>query len=387
MLSLSAAEARRWLLHATALDRAFPAGAVGARAVLETLGCIQLDPIDRVGTNAELVAFARVDGLETGDLHEAVANASFEHFAKERCLLHPRYLAGYRQRSVQTTWWRHDERLGRLDPALIAEVHAELRERGPLPSEALTDRGRVAPMDWSGWKGTSSLSNLALEVLWVRCDIVVAGRDARGRRLYDVPERALPDWLGHAPPDDFIPSMVEDRVRVAGLLSRSQSPMWSTLGTARTDGTVDRLVAEGRLLEVRVEGQAKPYLAPPALAGWTDPGVASDRMVVLAPLDPLLWDRGLVRLIFGFDYVWEIYKPAASRRWGYYVCPLLQGDRLVGRIEAHRADGARRGAKRGEGTLIVDQTWDEGEPLDTAALAACLDRLTLQNRCGSWRRA
>lgn len=374
MITLSAGEARRWLLHAVALDRPFPPGVAGARELLDTLGCIQLDPIDRVGTNAELVAFARVPGLVRGELHGALTNASFEHFAKERCLVHPRYLAAYRSQAVQTRWWRNDERMERLDSKLIEDVYAEVRERGPVTSQQLADRGKTAPMDWSGWKGTSSLSSLALEVLWVRCDVVVPGRDARGRRLYDVPERALPEWIDHPVPSDVLPSLVVDRVRTAGLLSTSQSPMWSTLGAARTDGTVDHLVEDGRLLLVQVEGQAKPYLAVPELARWRDPGSAQRQMTVLGPLDPLLWDRGLVRLVFGFDYVWEIYKPAAVRRWGYYVVPLLHGDALVGRLEAHREGNI----------LLVDRTWTEQEPLDTMALGACLDRLATQNRCDGW---
>jgi uncharacterized protein YcaQ len=92
-------------------------------------------------------------------------------------------------------------------------------------------------------------------------------------------------------------------------------------------------------------------------------------MRILGPLDPLLWDRALVKHVFGFDYVWEVYKPAAQRRWGWYVCPLLHRGRLVGRIDARFA------AHDGTGVLRVDRRWvEDGVELDEGAYRACLDR-------------
>ena len=88
-------------------------------------------------------------------------------------------------------------------------------------------------------------------------------------------------------------------------------------------------------------------------------------MRIIAPLDPLLWDRALVRQAFRFDYVWEVYKPAAKRRWGWYVCPLLHRGQLVGRIEARARSGVLR----------VEGLWpEEGRVIDRAALDAVLER-------------
>jgi uncharacterized protein YcaQ len=86
------------------------------------------------------------------------------------------------------------------------------------------------------------------------------------------------------------------------------------------------------LEEVTIEGSNRPYLAPANFRRRRFPAY-DGRMRILGPLDPILWDRQLVRHVFGFDYVWEVYKPAAQRRWGWYVCPLLQHDRFVGRLE------------------------------------------------------
>lgn len=366
--------ARRWLLRAAGLDRAWPDGQPAT--VLAALGCIQLDPIDRVGPNAELVAFARLPGLRRGELFPALAGRAFEHFAKERCLIHARFFPHYREQVVETGWWRRSERATRVDEGLLADVRAEIAERGPLPTDGLTDRGRTEPLDWSGWKSTSSRAAMAASVLWLRCDLVVAARDARGRHLYDLPERALGPVATAAPDGPFAERMVVERVRSAGLLARAGGPTWSMLAAQRTDGTVDRLLDAGALVEVRVAGQSRPYLALPEIRSFAADPVRVDP-VVLGPLDPLLWDRALVQAAFGFDYTWEVYKPAAKRTWGYYVCPVLRDDGLVGRVEARRV-GER---------LVLEGDWAEpGGGLDPSGLDRALSRLAAQNRCVGWAR-
>lgn len=335
---LSALQARRILLHASGLDRGWPSGAAGCRAVLDQLGCIQLDPIDRMGTNADLVINARVEGTRRGDLHRAVAGVAFEHFAKERCLLHARFFPHYRGRAVQARWWRHTERMAKVDEALVGDVLAEVRDRGPLTPHQLEDRGKVEPLDWDGWSGTSKASSIALELLWTRCELVVGGRDDKGRRVYDLPERALGAWAGAAPVGVFEEELLLARVAVAGLLTRSSGPQWSMLSDARTDGTVERMIDDGRLVERRVG--RRPYLTLP---GYLDLPPALPRPPrALGPLDPLVWDRRLVEEIYGFTYTWEVYKPAAQRQFGWYVVPVLAEGELVGRIEAVREEGGLR---------------------------------------------
>jgi len=221
-------------------------------------------------------------------------------------------------------------------------------------------------MDWSGWKGTGRAATLALEVLWTRCEVVVCGR--RGReKLYDIPERALPKHATKDGPEDFARWALIERVEAAGLLATADGPWWSMLASARKSGLVDRLVEEGTLAAVVVEGSTRTYLAPTGFRARRFPE-DDDRMRVLGPLDPLLWDRKLVKQVFDFDYVWEVYKPADKRVWGYYVCPLLHRGELVGRIEG------RRNAK---GRVEVEQRWAEaGRRVDAKALRAALARLS-----------
>ena len=253
MRTLSADEARAVLLGAAALGTWLGAGQSGVVALLDTLGAVQLDPIDRIGTNADLVAFARVNGLKRGDVHRYARGVSFEHFAKERCLVHARHFAHYRGQAVETPWWRHSERMKRI-PA-------------------------------------------------------------------------------------------------------------SVLHAARVDGTVERLLEAGRLVTVRVG--RRPYLMlPEPAAPLPDDGAVR----ILGPLDALVWDRALVRDAFGFDYVWEIYKPEPQRVWGYYVCPVLADGRLVGRLE-----GRREGR-----TLVVQRLWGA---IEVDRLNAALERLAAANGC------
>lgn len=359
--TLSREEARRYLLTQTGLT-SFSKGRRGVRRVLDRLRCVQLDPLDAIGTNADLVALARVDGIRRGDVYRAVLpRHGFEHFAKERCLLPARAFPQYRDRAVQTPWWRFGERSRKVPSKVLDAVREEVAARGPATAAELSDHGAVEPIDWSGWKGTSRMTTMALEILWTRCEVVVAGRRADGTKVYDLPSRALPDHHD-APAADFDRWALLERVEAAGLLARAGGPCWSMLRDVRTSGAVDALIEEGALEEVRVEGSSRPYLAP---GGFRERRVRhpDDRMRILGPLDPLLWDRKLVQQVFGFDYVWEVYKPARDRRWGWYVCPLLHRGHLVGRIEAKVRDGA----------LVVERLWPEGD-LDEPALHATLER-------------
>ena len=330
MHELTRAGVRRLLTAHLGLARPLPS----ARAVLDRLRCIQLDPLDVIGTNADLVVMARTDNVRRGDIWRRLfPRHAFEHFAKERCILPADAFPYYRKQghAAQPAWWRHGEREERVPRRVVAAVLDEIRERGPVSARDLTDHGSVAPIDWSGWRGTAKTTSMALEILWTRCDVVVCGRTAAGAKLFDIPERALGVWGEASEP--FHRWALRERVIAAGLLSRASSASWSMLSAVRASPLVGRMIEEGELAEVAIEGSSRRYLAAPAFLR-TRRVTYDDRVRILGPLDPLLWDRDLVRLAFDFDYVWEVYKPAHLRKWGWYVCPLLHRDRLIGRVDA-----------------------------------------------------
>ncbi len=356
-------QARDYLVGHHGLRAPLGKGLPGIHTTLQRLRCIQLDPLDRIGTNADLVVLARVDGAKRGDVHQLQPGRAFEHFAKERCLLPASAFPYYRDQAAETPWWRSSERMKRLPEGVLEKVLAEVEAHGPLSADALADHGSVVPIDWSGWKGTAKAATMALEVLWTRCKVVTAGRTAR-TRIYDVPRRALAEVHDHDTDLSFAEWALLERIEAAGLLSVNAGAHWSMLSDVRTSDLPASLVKRRKIVEVQIEGSPRRYLAP---KGFLDREYPEDdgRMRILGPLDPLIWDRKLVQQVWGFDYVWEVYKPAHQRKWGWYVVPLLHRGHLVGRMDA-RVEG---------GEIVIDQRWvEDGQKLDERAFKAAIAR-------------
>lgn len=337
---LDDAAARRLLLAAVGPTAS---AASTPDALLARLRMIQLDPLDRIGTNADLVAMARGD-FRRGDVHRA---RGFEHVAKERCLMPPEAFPAYRDEARRRTHWRHTVAMQQVPESVCEAVLAEVTERGAVTSRQLSDHGRVGSKGAGGWSSAGKLGSLALKVLAARCELVVCGRKGK-ERIYDLPSRVLPE-VAEAPAPDFTTFALAERVRAAGLLSLHAGPWWGGLKHART-GPHEAFV--------RVEVGGRGFLTTEAFLDATDE--PDDALRILGPLDPLVWNRALIEHLFGFTYLWEVYKPAAKRTWGYYVCPLLRRGRFVGRIEA-RWNGR---------SIDVEQLWWEDEPHPDALEAA-----------------
>ena len=225
----------------------------------------------------------------------------------------------------------------RTHPHLREHVLAEIRARGPLGSRHFDGAARQGEM-W-GWKPAKRM----LELLWNHGELVVAGRQGF-QRLYDLPERVLPDELLGAPtpPEpERLRELAERAVRARGVLTeRGVVEHWRLKGgSARIRDAVESLVADGLLERHAVEDGGQPVLVP---AGAELDRPAPSAAVLLSPFDNLLWDRPFVRRALGFDHLIEVYKPAPQRRYGYYVLPLLWRDRIVGRadLKSDRAAGA-----------------------------------------------
>ena len=357
------AEAATFLIGNAGLTQMRPAGAQATRAILAERRCIQLDPLDRIGTNADLVLMARADGMQRAAVFDHLyPGHAFEHFAKERCFLPADAFPAYRDQAARTPGWRSTARQQRVSQATLDAVLAEVVERGPLGSAELSDQGRVDPINWSGWKGTSKAATTALDLLWLRCQVVTTRRRGR-RRIFDIPSRALPAVHDKPGPADFFEWATLERVAAMGLMPRIDGPWWSMLGSVRRS-LPDQLIEDGRLVEVHIEGVKRPYLALP---DQRDRVFDADdgQMRVLGPLDPLLWCRPLLQDVFDFAYIWEVYKPEAQRQYGYYVCPVLHRGRLVGRFEG-------RATPTGIELLGV---WPQpGEAFDEGAFNAAIAR-------------
>ena len=280
----------------------------------------------------------------------------------------------------------------RTHRALVDELLERIRTDGPL---AATDIAPRQAIDWY-WRPTNEV-RAVLEALAEAGVLGLARRDGN-RRVYDLAERLFPaDILadGTKAPREQAAHKVLSRYRAHGLLGRTggQAEVWLGTGRASTPSADEperptrkelraELEAAGTLVPVSVDGvrgerlvlrEDLPILADAEaeVAAGSPPGGQLPGVAFLAPLDPLVWDRDFLRSGFGFDYVWEVYVPAAKRRWGYYVLPLVYGDRLVGRVEP-RID------RKADTLRIRGIWWEEGfDPLADAgfvpALAAALD--------------
>ena len=389
---ISVAVARRFLVirHFLAPPRCLPAAEESVLAVVDRLGALQFDPLAVAGRNHDLVLHARIDGYRTGWTDHLLyeRRVLFEAYNKSLNILATRELPWHR-----FAWDRsrplHEAEILREHGAHAADLLARIRRDGPIST---ADLDRTDAIDW--YWGPTGRSRAVLEALAESGILGIARRDGN-RRYYDLVERLFPAGLlaERIPAREQLLHRLLSRYRAHGLLGATgQAEVFIGLGQGPTlpDGSprprraelLAELVERGELVPVAVDGvrgarhvvtDELPLLAQAEreVSELRGPGGEAPGVTFLAPLDPLAWDRDLMRSLFGFDYLWEVYVPAAKRRWGYYVLPLVFGDRLVGRIEPRfeRASGAVR---------ILGLWWEEGfDPLAAQgfvpALAAALD--------------
>lgn len=392
MITITRNEARRFLLlkHGLLGDYRF-CGKDGVLAYIRQTGCIQFDPVDACGKNAELVLQSRVKGFTKQMLGEL--------------LYEERMLIDYPDKNLSILpaedWpcfarYRKAAREGGKQFAEIEELSAFAKhyigENGPVSSDQLPVDGVIhwhSSIHWSGnWHGTSNAARSVLEQLYSTGELVIHHKKGT-RKFYDLASRQLPAELLAAPdphPDEFEHKKwrVLRRIGAVGLLWNRPSDAWLNiwnLTSADRSRAFEELLSEGRLLAVQVE-ELKPVLYCRSedlellqLACQTE--AFRSRCELIAPLDCMMWDRKLIRALFDFDYAWEIYTPAAKRKYGFYVLPLLYGERFVGRVEAV--------ADQKSGILTVKNLWYEDgvrrtKKLDDA-IARCIRRFAKFNLC------
>jgi len=374
-LLLSNQQARRFLLSHQGLwpPRALE-GKPGVLAYMRRVRCIQFDPLDIVGRNPELVLQARV-----ADFSPAMLN---ELLYQERQLLdgwdknmsiYPVEDWPYFRRGREAAR-RHAGKSHAQVEAIVPQVHQELEQRGPLSSLEL-DFGQT--VDWA-WAPTR-LARAALESMYFWGELVIHHK-VHTRRVYDLAHRHIPAELLAAPEPNETLEAFHDwymlrRLGSIGLLWNRGGSAWlgmSEIKSAQRAAALHRLMARGLVREARIEGIETPFYLRSADVPLLDMAAedVAPRVAILAPLDNLLWDRELVRALFGFDYVWEVYKPVAERRYGYYVLPMLYGDRFIARFAPER--------DKRNGTLTIKSWWWEPGVSPSqqmqAALRGCFQR-------------
>jgi uncharacterized protein len=380
--TISPATARRLAISAQHLNQ--PRQPVDAAAILNLvrqIGCLQLDPISAVARSHTLVLFSRLGPYDLAHLDTLLWEECqlFEYWAHAASIVltedYPVHLAmmhhyregdsGWAQRTV--AWMAENE-------ALRQNIVSEITKHGALPSKYFEDKS-VAGWESSGWTGGRNVSRM-LDFLWTSGELMVAGRKG-GQKLWDLTERCLPEWT----PRDLMPA--HERVSYAAQKSLR------ALGVGRTQhiqqhyvrgryenlsDVVKSLERDGQFERVQIAEMGDeawpgvwyihhdtlPLLERIEAGGW------QQTTRLLSPFDNLICDRARTELLFDFRFRIEIYVPKAKRQYGYYVLPILHGDRLIGRIDPLM--------NRKTATLEINNVYAESDaPMDEATGRAVAD--------------
>lgn len=373
-LRISAEHARRFLVrrHLLAPPRSLPARAASVLTVIEHLGLLQFDPLEVPGArNHDLVLHARIRAYRRGWCERWLYGRDrrlIEVYNKSLNILPIGELPHY-----ALAWDRsgrdYEGTILREQAAVADAIVAQIGQDGPLSTAAFRDHNHA--VDW--WWAPTPAARAVMEALFVSGRLGIARREGN-RRYYDLIERLVPPELLRQRESEDVASRhrLLSRYRAVGLLA-GQAPgdiIYSTGSVTDRRRWLAELVDAGTLVPVVVEdvrqlryvlAEEQPLLVAAARRPRRPPAVT-----FLAPLDPLVWDRRLLRELFAFDYTWEVYVPAAKRRHGYYVLPILFGDRIVGRIEP-RLDRRKR-------NLAILGVWFEPwfEPMEEPQLVPAM---------------
>ncbi|MDQ3893335.1 MAG: winged helix DNA-binding domain-containing protein [Actinomycetota bacterium] len=359
-MEVNADAARRFLVarHQLAPARSLEGGPRAVLEVFRRLGSVQFDPLSVAGRNHDLVLHARVadyDPAWCDLLYER--RELFEAYNKGLSLVP----------TSEFPWFRANLS---ANPARILAEHAEVAEhvleriRAEGALSALDfERRRGSLVDWFG--APTNVVRAVLEAYAVTGVLGLARRDGN-RRYYDLIERLLPpDIIARKVPlREQLRHKLLSRYRAHGLLGiGGGGDIFGGLGPAKPDSERpeypgrtalrEELVEDGELVPVTIEGvRGKRLVLREEVELLKAPPKPPRSVAFLPPFDPLVWDRGLLASLFGFDYVWELFLPPAKRRWGWYVLPIVFGDRFVGRIEP-RIDRSE------DRVRVLDVWWEE----------------------------
>lgn len=333
----------------------------GKNGVLEYIrqaGCVQFDPVDLCGKNADLTLQSRIAGYRPEWLYSLLYDERklIDFYDKNQSIL---LMEDWPlMEESREGFWENPRSRDAVD-GVRGLIKDAIRARGPLCSRHL-DMPEKVSWFWSD----SALSRVALETMYYDGELIIHHKEGTIKH-YALTEDFVPESLrlGSDPRsrDERRELRVLRRIGAVGLLWNRRSDAFLCLrglDNPERDRIFTTLEETGKIARIRVEGikedlfvrsEDLPLLETVA-AGGKRP---SPRVEFLAPLDPMLWDRNLIRALAGFDYTWEIYTPADKMKYGHYVLPVIWEDRFAGRIECVR--------DRKQGVLEVRNLWFEAD--------------------------
>jgi uncharacterized protein YcaQ len=334
--TVTLAQIRRTIVDAQGFASRFRrADEADVEAAIRRLSAVQLDSISTVDRAHRLTLSSRIGAFDPEEVPKLLGEGRvFEYWAHEASLLPVELWPHFRTVMEGTGHWGHHDRAFRDHADLVAPVLERIRAEGPLGSRDF--EGNAGGGMWN-WKP----AKMVLEGLWDRGQLVIAGR-RNFQRLYDITENVIPRAILDAPTpseEETLRTFALLAVHARGALTEAAiREHWRLKGgKARLHHHLVALVDEGRLREVHVADDGPPFYvdAEHKLDG------AAAAPVLVSPFDNIVWDRPLLDRVFGFRHVIEVYKREHERAYGYYVLPLLVGDRFVGRadLKSDRAEG------------------------------------------------
>lgn len=375
-MKITKQQARRFILSHQYLWPPYELrGKSGILFFIRRVGCIQFDPLNIVGRNPELVLQARVSGFQPEMLQQLLYQDRrlLDGYDKRMSIYSIEDWPYFHRRRTYTTKRRRD-RIQSV-ASILPQVREAIETRGPLSSIDL-DFNQI--VDWS-W-ARARLARAALETLYSHGELVVHHRIGT-RKVYDLVHRHIPDKLLSVPDPNTTEEQYHDwhilrRIGAVGLLWNRSSEAWGgILGLQKRERetAIHRLLKQGKIVEVHVEGITFPLYARETDRTKLEKTPHSDPLPhasIIAPLDNLLWGRQLAEELFDFSYRWEVYKPAAERRFGYYVLPILYGDRFVARFEP--------GREKKTGSLLIKNWWWESDVSPSKQMQSALRQCFIQ---------
>lgn len=351
--------ARRLFLdrHALVEHPTGPSKGADLGALIYRLGFVQLDSINTVARAHDMILYSRRPSYRPKHLKQLYEqdHGLFEHWTHDAAVIpiefYPHWQLRFRRdaKLLKSRWknWRRDGYEAQFETVL-----QHIRDHGSVCSSDLGKDEKKSSGGWWDWHP----SKTALEYLWRSGALTVTGRDGFQKR-YDLTERVIEAGLGNAPDEqatiDWCCNAALDRLGFA--TSGELAAFWATVTPAESKDWCACHLASGGIIPIEIAGAdgairagfARPDTIEQAAEIAPPPG----RIRVLSPFDPALRDRKRAERLFGFHYRIEVFVPAPKRKYGYYVFPLLEGDRLIGRIDMK--------AHRDVGTLKVTALWPE----------------------------
>lgn len=372
-MRLTSAQARALHLHAQGLAArpSVPATRTAVAGAIARMGLLQIDTIHVVARSPYLVLFSRLGDYDTRWLDELLAaGAVFEAWAHEACFAPMADFGLLRRRNLHASHWalRHAQRMREAHGEQMASLLAHIRERGAVRSSDF-ERKQPGGGGWWGWKDEKRW----LEALFALGELMIARRE-RFQRVYDLAERVLSNALvapGATPDEaDATREMRLRTIRALGVAQARWVADYYRVAPRARDADLAPLVDAGELVAVEVAGWDAPGYVhrdhSGALATAAAGKLRATHATILSPFDPVVWDRERARTLMGFDYTLECYTPGPKRRYGYFVLPVLVGNRIVARIDAK--------AWRREGMFEVISFHPEPGVAPAAATVAAIAR-------------